>query len=96
MLMTRDDLRVDLTGELDLIAGDQLEAKIAPMLLPGARVTIGLEGVPLADSSGLGALLALNELAEDNDAELVLRHPSPAVRRVLEMTDTIEYFTIAA
>jgi len=96
MGLVRDEQEVEISGLLDLPSGDRLEAMVAPLLTPGARVTIGLEAVSLADSSGLGALLELNEMAADNGAQLILRHPSPAVRRVLEVTDTAEYFTIAA
>lgn len=85
---------VELTGELDLSSGDELEVLVAPMLRPGAEVGIVLRGVTFADSSGLGALLALLQQAEDRQASIVLVEPSPAVQRVLEITATAELFRI--
>jgi anti-anti-sigma factor len=86
--------RVEVSGALDLEGGDRVEAQVSPHLTSGARVTIGLAGVTFADSSGLGALIALSETAADNDAELVLAAPSAAVRRVLEITGITDQFRI--
>ena len=94
MVIAQDDQQVDLPGELDLTGGDELEARVAPRLTRGARVTIGLEGVTFADSSGLGALLALQETARENGAELILRGPSQSVLRVMEITAITDQFTI--
>jgi anti-anti-sigma factor len=85
---------VEVTGELDLSSGDELEALVAPMLTDGAEVGIVLRDVSFADSSGLGALLALVQRAEERGAAIALIDPSPAVRRVLEITATAELFRI--
>ena len=52
-----------------------------PAARPGAQVAIDLRDVEFADSSGLGALLVLNQLAEDEGARLVLLDPSPSSAR---------------
>jgi anti-anti-sigma factor len=85
---------VEITGELDLSSGDELEALVGPMLTRGAEVGILSRGVTFADSSGLGALLALLQRADEAGASLVLVDPSPSVRRVLEITATTELFRI--
>ena len=85
---------VEVTGELDLSSGDELEALVTPMLTSGAEVGIILRGVTFADSSGLGALLALLQQAGEAGAEIVLVDPSPAVQRVLEITATGDLFRI--
>ncbi len=85
---------VEVTGELDLSSGDELEALVVPMLKPGAEVGVRLRDVTFADSSGLGALLALLQRAGEEGAEVVLVEPSRAVRRVLEVTATAELFRI--
>jgi anti-anti-sigma factor len=87
--------RFRVTGDLDLPRGDDLEARVRPMLVPGARVVVDLRDVEFADSSGLGALLVLNQLAEEVGASLVLLDPSPPVVSVLELTGTAELFTVA-
>lgn len=87
--------RVRVAGDLDLPRGDDLELRVRPMLVPGAQVALDLRDVEFADSSGIGALLVLNQLAQDVGAELVLVDPSPVVRSVLDLTATIDLFTIA-
>ena len=87
--------RVRVTGDLDLPRGDELELQVRRMLVPGAQVAIDLRDVEFADSSGIGALLVLNQVAEEEGARLVLLDPSPHVRSVLELTGTIGLFTIA-
>jgi anti-anti-sigma factor len=89
--------RVVLAGELDLASGDALEALVTPMVEErGAHVEIGLRDVDFVDSSGLGALLALSQLAEDSGAQLVLLAPSDAVTSALNLTHTAEMFTVEA
>jgi anti-anti-sigma factor len=85
---------VEITGELDLSSGDELEALVEPMLTQGAEVGILLRGVTFADSSGLGALLSILQRAEEQGAQLVLVEPSPAVDRVLLVTATADLFRI--
>jgi anti-anti-sigma factor len=87
--------RVRVTGDLDLERGDDLELRVRPMLVPGAQVAIDLRDVDFADSSGLGALLVLNQVAQDEGASLVLVDPSTALRSVLDLTGTADLFTIA-
>ena len=87
--------RVRVVGDLDLPRGDDLERRVRPMLVPGAQVAIDLRDVEFADSSGIGALLVLNQLARDEGAELVLLDPSSQVRSVLELAAVIDLFAIA-
>ena len=44
------------------------------------------------DSSGISELLKVTEAARDRGQELRLRQPSPAVRRVLEITGLLDHF----
>ena len=90
----RRPVRVEVTGDLDLLLGDDLEAAVTPRLLPGARVEVDLRGVAFADSSGLGALVAMAQHAKAQGADLVLLHPSAAVERVLEVTGIEDVFHI--
>ena len=50
---------------LDLESGDALEALIVPLLAAGTEVVADLSGVTFADSSGLGALIAIQQVAAD-------------------------------
>jgi anti-anti-sigma factor len=92
---TNSPQRIQVSGDLDLPRGDELELRVRPMLEPGAQVAIDLRDVEFADSSGLGALLVLNQMAEEIGASLVLLDPSPSLLSVLDLTATTELFTIA-
>ncbi len=87
-------LHVEVMGELDLTVGDELEARVAPLLEPGARVMIGLRDVTFADSSGLGALLALAQRAWEAGAELALVDPAPVLENVIDRAGVRSVFHI--
>lgn len=86
--------RVLLSGDLDLPGGDALEALVTPMIGPDAQVEIEMRDVGFVDSSGLGALLVLSQLAHERGGGVVLRHPSKAVLNALDLTRTTEMFTV--
>jgi anti-anti-sigma factor len=83
-----------VAGDLDLPAGDALEALIAPMLGQHGRVELVMRDVGFVDSSGLGALLALSQLADEVGSAFVLRDPSVSVVSVLALTHTAEMFAV--
>jgi anti-sigma B factor antagonist len=87
--------RVLVAGDLDLAAGDALEALVSPLIAADQQVEIDLRAVEFIDSSGLGALIELSQLAEGTGATLVLRAPSHAVVAVLDLTQTAPLFTVA-
>lgn len=80
-----------LTGEIDFTSTGPLQATLNAMILPGGgTVVVDLGGVDFIDSSGLGALVQANRIANERDTRLILV-PSPAVRRLLRVTalDTV-------
>ena len=83
-----------VAGVLELLQGDKLEAAARRLLPEVDRVVIDLSGVTFMDSSGLGALIAISQAAEERGTSLVLRSPPPAVTRIMEMTATESVFTI--
>ncbi len=80
---------------LDLESGDALEALVVPLLEAGTEVVADLSEVTFADSSGIGALIAIHQAATDRGARFVLAAPSRHVRQLLEMTGLTDFFTIA-
>jgi anti-sigma B factor antagonist len=81
-------------GSVDLHGGDLLEDAARPFLEAGQRLVVDLSEVQFIDSSGLGALIALQQQAADAGGELALRSPSRAVRRVLDVTQTAPVFEV--
>lgn len=96
ILTERNDAEIVLhvSGPLDLSGGDVLELSVTPLLDDAARVVLELADVPFIDSSGLAALIALQQAARDGGRELVIRSPSDAVARVLDITQTAPVFEV--
>lgn len=80
------------SGEIDMVAGPQLEELVLPLERPGS-VVIDMSEVSFLDSSGLRTLLKISRVAGERGDQVVLRSPSAEVDRLLELTGTREQFT---
>lgn len=69
----------------------QLESAVATSV---PRVVLDLREVEFMDSTGLRVLLGAQAESDMNGHQLTLRQPTPAVRRLMEITRTLERFTI--
>jgi len=80
-----------VSGELDPHTGTAFEAAVAPLRDDPQlhRLTFDLSGVSFIDSSGLGVILLAHQVLTGRDGSVVVRTPSPAVRRLLEITDLL-------
>lgn len=71
-----------LHGEIDMANAGELRAAIAEAdWMDGEPVDVDLSDLRFIDSSGVGALL----LATERGSRLILRAPTPPVRRLLEV-----------
>lgn len=86
--------RVVVQGDLDLPAGDALEALVTPMIQSSPDLQIEMRDVTFLDSSGLGALIVISQLATEAGGHVVLRNPSEAVVKALDLTHTTPLFTV--
>ncbi|MFN8123781.1 MAG: STAS domain-containing protein [Thermoleophilia bacterium] len=74
-----------LTGELDLATAPDVLAAVEAATGDGtSRLVLDMSGVSFIDSTGVRTLLEANRVA-GNDLSLLA--PSPAVTRVLELTE---------
>jgi anti-sigma B factor antagonist len=87
-----DRLEVQHTDHGWILAGD-LDAHTAPMLAVALSVrpdatdlVIDMAAVEFMDSSGLRVLLIAIREAQAAGRSLVLAHPQPAIRRVVEVS----------
>ena len=80
---------VKLTGKLDYKGHRVFNEACLPLLQqPGVRtVDIDLAGIDYIDSSGLGLLMALNEMAQAAGKDVVLTHPHPTVLKILNVAN---------
>jgi anti-anti-sigma factor len=87
---------VVLAGELDPHSADSLAEALHELGADGSvdRVVVDLAAVGFIDSSGLRVLLSADEALAGGGSKLVLRAPSDAVRRLLEITDLLDRLEI--
>lgn len=87
---------VEIRGDLDLAGADKvlIAGKAGLSESPPACLVLDLAAVDFVDSSGLGTLVELRNIAADTGGTLLLRHPSGRVRRLLELTALDAVFTI--
>jgi anti-anti-sigma factor len=82
---------VTVRGEIDMDNADELVGAIRRV---AGTAVVDLSGVTFIDSTGLQGLLREQQAARQRGDDLILRHPSKAVRRVLELTGLIDEFTV--
>jgi anti-sigma B factor antagonist len=78
---------VALSGEADATTAALLREVLTTLLDTGARlVTIEVAGLSFLDSSSMRVLVLAARALKGRHGRLVLRHPQPAVARLLEIT----------
>lgn len=86
---------VALTGELDLASAVDFEKTVDEVLGAGPEaVMVDLESLSFMDSSGLLALLRLEEAARKQGATLTFARPTEAVRRIFDLAGAHERLRI--
>lgn len=88
---------VRASGDFDLAAGAVWESTVPPLLANGPRqVDIDLAGVTFIDSSGLGRLVKLRQVAESTGVKLRLLDVPHRVARVLDYSGVTALFELSA
>lgn len=84
---TDSEAVIALGGVLDLTAGDVLAHVVDAAVADGAaRVVLDLSDLDFVDAAGVGRLVGARNLAAGAGALLVVRSPSEAAARILELT----------
>jgi len=85
-----------LSGDLDLAAVDTVRTAVTSALRDAActGISLDLAEVTFIDSTGLGTLVAIRNLCRERNITLVLRRPSPAARRLLQLSTLDTVFTL--
>jgi anti-sigma B factor antagonist len=97
-LLQRDgQVLVHLAGELDLATATRAELAVRLALARSCgRLVLDLSELRFCDSSGLRALLHMQDDATAEGRDFVVHRPSPAVRRVLELTGLDQRIIVTA
>lgn len=73
-------------GELDLASAPELRRQVTNAAAPGVkRLELDLSAVEFIDAAGLSVLVEMSKVAAASGCALVIRRPSRAVRRLLEL-----------
>ena len=89
-----DTLRVRLAGEFDLTAIDDFRSQVENAPIDWQQAEIDLRDVVFMDSSGLQALVSLNNRARERGRAITLVSPSEPVVRLLALTGLDAQFTV--
>lgn len=86
--LPREDVAlVTVEGHLDLDTATEFQAHLANQLHHGRRhFLLDLSAVPFMDSSGMNIILRVYQEARDLPGSVHVINPTPAVRRVLDLT----------
>ncbi len=92
----RGHVTVRLIGEMDMAEEQRFTELVTDGVIADkpATVELDLSELRFMDSSGLRALLQARKAVETHGTRLVLADPQPAVRKVLEITLTMDRFEI--
>lgn len=91
-----DVVILEFSGRLSIGDGDKVARdRIATLLAAGERkLLLGMAGVSVLDSSGVGELVAALNAAKEAGAEIRLAQLTPRVGEVLKITQLIGVFEI--
>jgi anti-sigma B factor antagonist len=90
------DYEVRLVGELDMSTASMLREELVGLAAQGpTQVTVDLSELVFVDSTGLSVLITGLKRLRQQGGDMSLRSPTPATRRVLEITGLTEVFSIS-
>lgn len=82
-------------GSIDFASRDRLIEAAAPSVRDAIpELVLDVSGVTFMDSTGIGALISLAGDLTDTGSRLILRRPSHAVRRVLEVAGLADQWIV--
>ncbi len=84
-ITTHDD-GLALAGELDAHTAPRLALQLAELPPGDGDIVLDIGRVEFMDSSGLRVVIEAHQRASDAGRRLVLRHPTAAVNRLLEIS----------
>jgi anti-anti-sigma factor len=87
-------VRLIVTGEIDPSTADVLRHAVGEALdTHPTAIAVDLAGVTFMDSTGIGALVQARKRAVAGGTALTVVDPQPSVRRILEITGLLGWFT---
>ena len=87
-------LVVRLSGEIIMDAVTECRAEVERLALASAApaVVVDLSAVAFMDSSGVGFLIGLRRLCQEQEKTMAVVNPSPPIKKLLDMLRLTDYF----
>jgi anti-sigma B factor antagonist len=85
------DGQFSLHGELDMATAEHLLAVLEPVVQQGGSLTLDLSELAFLDSSGIHAIHQIGRQLGGRGWVIILRSPSPAALRVLEIVGAEQF-----
>jgi anti-sigma B factor antagonist len=92
--ITLDGSCLVLEGEVDAHTAPALAERLDPLPPGDADVALDMKAVEFIDSSGLRVLVDAHHRAEQHQRRLILRSPSAAVSRLLEISGLSDHLVV--
>ncbi len=89
-----DEACLVLSGEIDAHTAPDLAGHLDPLPGDSGDVVLDVAAIEFIDSSGLRLVVEAHQRAETDGRRLVIRTPSPALMRLLEISGLIDHLTI--
>ena len=87
---------VRVTGDLDCYTAPQLRAALLALVEDGTQqVTLDIGGTQFVDSTGLSVLVGGLKRFREQGGNMVLKAPTPATRKLFEITGLHTVFDLA-
>ena len=87
-------LNISLVGRLDTMTSPILEGELKDALDQVRQLTLEMSKLEYISSSGLRILLQLQKRVNSNGGKMLLRHVTPEIREVLNVTGSSGVLTI--
>ena len=88
-------LKINISGRFDYSLHRDFREAYRSLSGAGIEYRINLSGTEYMDSSALGMLLLLREHAGGDHACIVIERPSEVIKKILEIANFHQLFTIA-
>lgn len=94
LFLAEEGNTLTIEGGVDLANAPVLRHRLHRLRQRHQTVIIDIAGVTYMDSSGFGALFRFCRELRHQGGQLVLRRPTAHIRRMLEITDMLRFFTV--
>ena len=84
---------IEIVGEIDGMIAPEVQQQILPLVQPGSKILLDMNGVPYMSSAGLRMLLSTYRQVSSNQGQLVLVGLSEDIQDTMSATGFLRFFT---